>query len=328
MREIFNSLVATVACRITLCPHAGRYVLPRIEASEDLGREQPCTGNFNFFTACLQYVKAKLFMLVSVSGWSTPSFILRVSLTCTSSFSASTHRPWFRYVDARLAILVSVSGWSTPSFVWKVPMTCTSSFLAQHGGPGSLLLIGKRARTLQGWKGISLVARLTKRASSELLSPKEHTIELSSDHKKRRQTSPPDRSSKRSAHRSSKHFDSMHLPKAAIHEESRDTFVDPFPQQGGGPEITTYIKTTTENVHLNTWMQDLAPWSTGEPDITAYMTTFNEGSQSNKWMQDLLPWTVDELDITAYMTCVENSQPDGRMKELFLKPLEVPDLTT
>ncbi|XMA13644.1 hypothetical protein WAI453_006435 [Rhynchosporium graminicola] len=230
--------------------------------------------------------------------------------------------------------------------------------LAQHGGPGSLLLIGNRAPTL--WEkdirsedvthlldfrgkhmphldiqarkldgpAIGIISRyVARQGCSELLSPKEHTIELSSDHKKRRQTSPPDRSSKRSAHRSSKHFGSMHLPKAAIHEKSRGTFVDPFPQQVGGPEITNYME-TTENVHLNTWMQDLASWSTGEPDITAYMTTFNEGSQSNKWMQDLLPWTVDELDITAYMTCVENSQPDGRMKELFLKPLEVPDLIT
>jgi len=43
--------------------------------------------------------------LVSCSSPSTP---LRVSITCTSSSSASSHCPRFLYVDARLAMLVSV----------------------------------------------------------------------------------------------------------------------------------------------------------------------------------------------------------------------------
>jgi len=42
------------------------------------------------------HVKAKLFVLVGVSGW---SLVLRVSITSTSSFSASSHRPWFSVWD-------------------------------------------------------------------------------------------------------------------------------------------------------------------------------------------------------------------------------------
>ncbi|KAL0929483.1 uncharacterized protein CTRU02_215649 [Colletotrichum truncatum] len=51
-------------------------------------------------------------MLVSVSGCSSPSTLFLVSITRTSSSSASFNRPWFLYVDARLAMLVSVSGCS------------------------------------------------------------------------------------------------------------------------------------------------------------------------------------------------------------------------
>ncbi|KAL2015851.1 hypothetical protein VTK56DRAFT_4698 [Thermocarpiscus australiensis] len=47
-------------------------------------------------------------MLVTLSGWSARSLVLLVSITCTCSFSASSHRPWSLYVDARLFILVSV----------------------------------------------------------------------------------------------------------------------------------------------------------------------------------------------------------------------------
>ncbi|KAK4207945.1 hypothetical protein QBC37DRAFT_85475 [Rhypophila decipiens] len=58
-----------------------------------------------------------------------------VSIACTSSFSASSHRPWFLYVDARLAILVSVSGWSAPSLILLVSITCTYSFSASSHRP-------------------------------------------------------------------------------------------------------------------------------------------------------------------------------------------------
>jgi hypothetical protein len=44
-----------------------------------------------------------------VSKWSTPSFVLLISMTCTSSSSIASYRPWFRYVDAKFAMLASVS---------------------------------------------------------------------------------------------------------------------------------------------------------------------------------------------------------------------------
>jgi len=47
---------------------------------------------------CPFQVKARLFMLVSVSGCSAPSTLVFVSITCTSSSSASFHRPCFPYV--------------------------------------------------------------------------------------------------------------------------------------------------------------------------------------------------------------------------------------
>ncbi|KAG4438629.1 hypothetical protein IFR05_005873 [Cadophora sp. M221] len=152
--------------------------------------------------------------------------------------------------------------------------------LARLGGPGSLLLIGKRssweknmlsedvphllqfrrncmpnldiqARRLnnnaieiisryiaaQGWKGLSLMARL----SFELLEasethqrltpvrPREHTTELFSNHRKRRLFAQLDRLPKRLAHGSSEDLGLMRLLEAASHEEYRNTFVDPFP---------------------------------------------------------------------------------------------------
>lgn len=189
----------------------------------------------------------------------------------------------------------------------------------------------------QGWTGLSLVTLLTKYLSSELhetcptltaVYPKERTAELSSDHRKRRHSAQPDRPSKRSAHGSSEDLGLMLLPKAAQHE-CQNTFVDPFHQEVGGPEITTYMTTTEKDGHLNTWMQDLAPWPVEEPDITVYMTAFTEEDQSNRWMQDLASWPVEEPDITAYMTTFnEDGQTETQMQDLFLQPLEVPDLTT
>jgi len=41
----------------------------------------------------LRQVKARLAILFSVSEWSAPSLVLLVSITSTSSFSASSHRP-------------------------------------------------------------------------------------------------------------------------------------------------------------------------------------------------------------------------------------------
>ncbi|KAL5312952.1 hypothetical protein ACEPPN_019378 [Leptodophora sp. 'Broadleaf-Isolate-01'] len=235
--------------------------------------------------------------------------------------------------------------------------------LARLGGPGSLLLIGKRARTLehmpeldiqarklndsaigiisryiaaQGWKSLSLMARL----SSELLEKgetnlwltsvptREHTAELSSGHRKRRQSTQIDRPSKHSAHGPSEELGLKQLLEAARYEECQNTFVDLFPQQVGGPEITTFMKTTGENGHLNTWMH-LTPWSVKQPEITAYMTTFNEGGQSNSWVQDLVPWPDNEPDITTYMaTFNEDGQTNTQMQGLFLQPLEGPDLAT
>lgn len=172
----------------------------------------------------------------------------------------------------------------------------------------------------QGWTGLSLVTLLTKYLSSELhetcptltaVYPKERTAELSSDHRKRRHSAQPDRPSKRSAHGSSEDLGLMLLPKAAQHE-CQNTFVDPFHQEVGGPEITTYMTTTEKDGHLNTWMQDLAPWPVEEPDITVYMTAFTEEDQSNRWMQDLASWPVEEPDITAYMTTFKRTVKRGR----------------
>jgi hypothetical protein len=75
-------------------------------------------------------VDARLCMLVSVSGCSSPSTLFVVSITCTNSFSASFHRPWFEYVNARLAMLLSVPGCSSPSTLFVVSTTCTCSFSA------------------------------------------------------------------------------------------------------------------------------------------------------------------------------------------------------
>lgn len=100
----------------------------------------------------------------------------------------------------------------------------------------------------QGWKGLSLMTRLTKCLSSESLdkgetrptiaavSPKEPTAELSSDHRKRRQSAQPDRPSKRLAHGSSEDLGLMRLPKAA-HHECQNTFVDPSISKWEGQKL-------------------------------------------------------------------------------------------
>jgi hypothetical protein len=74
-------------------------------------------------------------MLVSVSGCSAPSTVFEVSITRTSSCSASPYRPWLRYVDARLPMLASVSGCSAPSTVFEVSITRTSSCSASSHCP-------------------------------------------------------------------------------------------------------------------------------------------------------------------------------------------------
>ena len=66
-------------------------------------------------------------MLVSVSGCSSPSTLLYLSITCALSDSASFYRPWFQYINARLDMLVSVSGCSSPSTLFLVSITYTPS---------------------------------------------------------------------------------------------------------------------------------------------------------------------------------------------------------
>ncbi|KAG4429243.1 hypothetical protein IFR05_015272 [Cadophora sp. M221] len=161
----------------------------------------------------------------------------------------------------------------------------------------------------QGWKSLSLMARL----SSELLEKgetnlrltsvptREHTAGLSLGHRKRRQSTQIDRPSKHSAHGPSEDLGLKQLLEAARYEECQKAFVDLFPQQVGGPEITTFMKTTRENGHLNMWIQDLVPWSVDEPDITAYMTTFNEDGQTNTQMQGLFLQPLEGPDLTTYM---------------------------
>ncbi|KAK4107292.1 hypothetical protein N656DRAFT_783248, partial [Canariomyces notabilis] len=51
-------------------------------------------------------IKARLPILISVSGCSSPSNLELVSITGRNSNSASFYRPWFRYIDARLPMLV------------------------------------------------------------------------------------------------------------------------------------------------------------------------------------------------------------------------------
>ncbi len=74
-------------------------------------------------------------MRISVSGCSSPSTLLNVSIACKSSDSASFHRPWFRYIDTRLAMLVSVEGCSSPSTLFLVSITYTSSDSASFYQP-------------------------------------------------------------------------------------------------------------------------------------------------------------------------------------------------
>ncbi len=63
-------------------------------------------------------------MLVNVKGCSSLRTLFLVSVTYTSSNSATFYQPWFRYVDARLAMLVSVSGCSSPSTSLRSPLAC------------------------------------------------------------------------------------------------------------------------------------------------------------------------------------------------------------
>ncbi|TQW06747.1 phosphorylase superfamily protein [Cordyceps javanica] len=109
-------------------------------------------------------------MLESVSGWSAPSFVLLVSITCTSSLSASSHQPWFLYVDARLAMLESVSGWSAPSFVLRVSITCTKSLSASSYRPWFLYVDARLAMlvSVEGWSAPSFVLRVSITCTSSL----------------------------------------------------------------------------------------------------------------------------------------------------------------
>jgi hypothetical protein len=175
----------------------------------------------------------------------------------------------------------------------------------------------------KGWKGISLVTCLT-----EQLAPvhaRERAVEISSEHRKRRQSAQLNRPSKRSAHGSPEDLGLIQLLEAANHEECQDTFVNPCPQQVGGPEITAFMTTFNEDGQSNTRMQDLFPWRVGGPDITELMTTFNENGQSSIWMQDLFPWRVGEPDITELMTTFnEKDQLNTWMQNLVPWPVDEP----
>jgi hypothetical protein len=93
---------------------------------------------------CSRNVDARWAMLVSVEGWSAPSFVLLVSMdmaamsrkqrmkiggaededTLDSTVMLGEAYVCSRNVDARWAMLVSVEGWSAPSFVLLVSITC------------------------------------------------------------------------------------------------------------------------------------------------------------------------------------------------------------
>src|ERR1700722_15349133 len=78
---------------------------------------------------------ARLAMLVRVSGCSSPRTRFLVSITKTSSTSASFHLPWFQYVDARLAMLLRVLGCSSPRTRFLISITETSSTSASFHLP-------------------------------------------------------------------------------------------------------------------------------------------------------------------------------------------------
>ncbi|KAL2063211.1 hypothetical protein VTL71DRAFT_5015 [Oculimacula yallundae] len=233
--------------------------------------------------------------------------------------------------------------------------------LVRLDGPGSLMLIGKRVRTL--WEKQILsedipylvqfrrkhmpgpnieVRRLNDAAAIEIISgyivakgwmDLPFMARLSSGlreslrARKRRRSTQIDRPLKRSAYGPSEDGGLMQLLEAARYKECQNTFVDLFPQQEG-PEITSLMETAGENGH-KTWMQDLVPWSIKQPDITAYMTSFSEGDQSDSSVQDLIPWLVNEPDITTYMaTSGGDGQTNTQMQGLFLQLLEGPNLTT
>ena len=80
--------------------------------------QPPSTGAWSW------YVNARLPMLISISGCLSSSILFLVSMTSTSSSSASSHRHWFCYVDARLFMLISILRCSSTSPVFLVAMTC------------------------------------------------------------------------------------------------------------------------------------------------------------------------------------------------------------
>ncbi|OGE56253.1 hypothetical protein PENARI_c003G00881 [Penicillium arizonense] len=128
-------------------------------------------------------------MLISVSGWSAPSFVLRVSKTYTLSRSASSHRPYFLYVDARLAMLVSVSGWWAPSFVLRVSMTYTKSCSASSYRPDNRLLASaSHDHTMRLWDSVTGVLYQTLEGHLDLVtsmtfSPDSRLLTSASDDK-------------------------------------------------------------------------------------------------------------------------------------------------
>ena len=78
------------------------------------------------FWPCHFQVKARLFMLLSVSGCSSPSTLFLVSITCTSISSASFQRPWFQYVEAQIGHAGQREGCSSPKTAFWRSHICLS----------------------------------------------------------------------------------------------------------------------------------------------------------------------------------------------------------
>ena len=71
-------------------------------------------------------------MLVRVDGCSAPNSLFMMTMTWTSSCSASLHLPWLWYVLARFPMLLRVDGCSAPSSLFIMSKiwtpSCSASF--------------------------------------------------------------------------------------------------------------------------------------------------------------------------------------------------------
>ena len=76
-------------------------------------------------------------MLMSVSGWSGPSFAFWSFSVSSQSGRARSSFPAARYAWARLFMLVSVSGWSGPSFAFESFSASSKSGRARSSFPAA-----------------------------------------------------------------------------------------------------------------------------------------------------------------------------------------------